>query len=142
MQPGITPNCDDFYFVQPNDSCYDISGDQGITLSDFCEWNPAVNDCSGLQVEVYVCVSVAVGITTTSGSIPSTSTGGSVSTPIPIQEGMVKGCKEFYIVQTGDGCWATANDSGIDLDGFYEWNPAVKSDCSVLQANVYVCIGI
>ncbi|KAH6867368.1 hypothetical protein B0T10DRAFT_419895, partial [Thelonectria olida] len=59
-----------------------------------------------------------------------------------IQDGMVKGCKEFYFVQTDDGCWAIANANGIDLNDFYEWNPAVKTDCSGLQAKSYVCIGI
>lgn len=74
----------------------------------------------------------------TSSPPPSTTTGG-ISTPTPvlvslliagissslrkadkgsilsIQDGMIAGCRRFYKVQTGDGCWAIANSAGIDI---------------------------
>jgi LysM repeat protein len=143
VQSGIASNCNDFYLVQAGDGCWAIANDHGIELNDFYGWNPAVkNDCGGLQAEVYVCVGVKGSATTTSENIPSTTLGGIGSTPTPIQDGMVTGCKDFYFVQAGDGCWAIANDRGIELNDFYEWNPAVKNDCSGLQAKVYVCVGI
>ncbi|KAI7978781.1 hypothetical protein EIK77_004997, partial [Talaromyces pinophilus] len=45
--------------------------------------------------------------------------------------GMVSGCERFYLVE-----------AGIPLASFYSWNPALNGDCSGLQANVYVCIGL
>ncbi|KAF6785552.1 LysM domain-containing protein [Colletotrichum sojae] len=100
-------------------------------------------DCTGLQADVYVCVGLAAAdaprptAATTTMAVPSTG-----ATPSPTQEGMVAGCAEFYLVQSGDGCWAISDAQGISLDEFYMWNPAVKTDCSGLQANVYVCIGV
>ncbi|RMJ07403.1 hypothetical protein CDV36_012997 [Fusarium kuroshium] len=143
VQSGITSNCNDFYLVQAGDGCWAIANDHGIELNDFYGWNPAVkNDCGGLQAEVYVCVGVKDSTATTLENIPSTTLGGIGSTPTPTQDGMVTGCKDFYFVQAGDGCWAIANDRGIELNDFYTWNPAVKNDCSGLQAEVYVCVGI
>lgn len=54
---------------------------------------------------------------------------------------MTSDCIRFYKVETGDGCYAIAQDAGIALTDFYSWNPAVNGDCTGLQANVYVCIG-
>ncbi|KAL2683337.1 hypothetical protein Neosp_007807 [[Neocosmospora] mangrovei] len=143
VQSGIASNCNDFYLVQAGDGCWAIANDHGIELNDFYGWNPAVkSDCGGLQAEVYVCVGVKASATTMLDNIPSTTLGGAGSTPTPTQDGMVTGCKDFYFVQAGDGCWAIANDRGIELNDFYEWNPAVKNDCSGLQAEVYVCVGI
>jgi hypothetical protein len=54
---------------------------------------------------------------------------------------MVTGCIRFYRVQSGNDCYDIALDAGIALTDFYSWNPAVGSDCSGLQADVFVCIG-
>ncbi|KAL6355273.1 hypothetical protein LRP88_10859 [Fusarium phalaenopsidis] len=105
VQSGIASNCNDFYLVQAGDGCWAIANDHGIELNDFYGWNPAAkNDCGGLQAEVYVCVGVKASATTMSDNIPSTTLGGIGSTPTPIQDGMVTGCKDFYFVQAGDGC--------------------------------------
>lgn len=55
---------------------------------------------------------------------------------------MVSNCDDFYYIQSGDGCWAIANTFGIDLDDFYNWNPALGYDCSGLLADVYVCVRV
>ncbi|RDW84131.1 uncharacterized protein DSM5745_04457 [Aspergillus mulundensis] len=149
VQTGMTPACTDFYYVQTGDGCYDIAASKGIALDDFYAWNPAVGtDCGGLQADVYVCVGVSPStpsptITTPSSitaSAPSTGTG-AVKTPSPVQDGMATSCTSFYEVQPGDGCYDLAASEGVALDDFYAWNPAVKNDCSGLQANVYVCVG-
>lgn len=85
-------------------------------------------------------VNSASTVKSTTSTTVSTATG--VVTPSPVQTGMADDCNDFYLVQAGDGCWAIANDEGITLDDFYAWNPAVGDDCSGLQADVYVCIGI
>jgi hypothetical protein len=56
-QSGMASRCTVFYEAQPNDGCYDIAQEYGITLDDFYAWNPAVgNDCSGLWPDYYYCV--------------------------------------------------------------------------------------
>lgn len=96
----------------------------------------------GSRPKMYVCLGVKTSATITiDDKTTSTTAGGSGSTPTPVQEGMVSGCKDFYLVQSGDGCWAIANANGIELTDFYEWNPAIEDDCTNLQANVYVCTG-
>ena len=35
-----------------------------------------------------------------------------------------------------------ATAEGIALSDFYAWNPAVKDDCSGLEAEYYICVGI
>ncbi|KAJ6083022.1 hypothetical protein N7467_007157 [Penicillium canescens] len=46
---------------------------------------------------------------------------------------MVSGCLRFYDIQSGEGCVAQTD--------FYNWNPAVSTNCAGLQASVFVCIG-
>ena len=55
---------------------------------------------------------------------------------------MVSNCNKFYYVQSGDGCWTIANNSGITLDQLYAWNPALNGDCSGLFPDYYVCVGV
>jgi hypothetical protein len=137
IQTGMVSDCNSFYKVQSDDGCWAIANDKSISVDDFYAWNPAVEtDCSGLQANVYVCVGVEASQAT------SISSSGGVTTPTPTQDGMASGCRTFYKVQPDDGCWAIANDNDISLDDFYTWNPAVKTDCSGLQANVYICIGM
>lgn len=160
MQTGVTSNCDDFYLVVANDTCYDIAQTYGISLDQFYAYNPAVgSECLNLWAGDYVCVGVKAGgggggsssssgatatpapTTTTTTTTGSTSTV-PVTTPTPTQSGMVSDCDSFYYVESGDGCWAIANEYGISLDDFYAWNPAVGDDCSGLWADYYVCVGI
>ncbi|KAH6953854.1 hypothetical protein BKA56DRAFT_454257, partial [Ilyonectria sp. MPI-CAGE-AT-0026] len=132
VQSNMVSDCEDFYLVQADDGCWAIADSNNIELNDFYKWNPSVkNDCTGLGAKVYVCVGIKAATSTTSGNSGSTSS--------PVQDGIASDCKDFYFVQADDGCWAISNTNGINLADFYEWNPAVKSDCSGLQANVYVC---
>jgi LysM repeat protein len=145
-QAGMVSNCDLFYDVKSGDGCYDIAQSYGISLNDFYAWNPAVgNDCSGLWPDYYVCVGIGGSSpppsSTTSTHSSTTSSGSGVTTPTPTQAGMVNNCDAFYDVQSGDGCWAIANEYSISLDNFYAWNPAVGNDCSGLWPDYYVCVG-
>ena len=145
IQNGMVNNCDSFYKVVKDDGCEAIASRYGITPSQFYAWNPYVeNTCKNLWPDYYVCVSI-VGVNpsfTTSVKPTTTTPGNGVATPTPVQDGMTKSCKKFYKVVSGDGCWAIANTNNIDLNNFYAWNPAVKTDCSGLFPNYYVCIGL
>ncbi|PYI09360.1 hypothetical protein BO78DRAFT_437930 [Aspergillus sclerotiicarbonarius CBS 121057] len=77
--------------------------------------------------------------TTTTAAVTTTAASG----PSPTQTGLISTCDAFYYVQPGDSCWAIANSySNFTLNEFYSWNPAVKTDCSGLQSDYYVCIGV
>ncbi|THC89830.1 hypothetical protein EYZ11_010714 [Aspergillus tanneri] len=79
--------------------------------------------------------------TTTSSTktAATTTTGG----PSPTQMGLISTCNAFYYVKKGDSCWVIMNSYGnFTLDQFYSWNPAVKTDCSGLQPDYYVCVGV
>jgi hypothetical protein len=55
---------------------------------------------------------------------------------------MVSTCDIFYDVHSGDLCYDIADTHGVSLDPFYAWNPAVKTACSGLQPDAYVCVGV
>jgi len=145
IQPGMVTNCNKFYDVHAGDGCYAIAQTYTVALTDFYAWNPAVStDCAGQQASVYVCVGVATtaATTTTTRATTTSSAATEVTTPTPTQTGMVANCRKFYYVVPGDGCYNLAVAQGIALSDFYGWNPAVKTDCSGLQAGYYVCVGI
>ncbi|KAF5697167.1 peptidoglycan-binding lysin domain-containing protein [Fusarium mundagurra] len=117
IQTGMVSNCNSFYKVQAGHGCWAISSAKKINLDDFYKWN--------LAVKTDLRYSLTIGF---------------VSALKPA--GMVMGCKSFYKVKKGDGCWAIANVNKIKLDDFYKWNPAVNNDCSALQPDYNVCIGV
>lgn len=81
-------------------------------------------------------------IPTLTPSLTSTPTSSALSTPSPIQTGMVSDCDEFYLVVSGDDCATIASGYDISLTDFYAWNPAVGSTCASLWVDDYVCVGV
>jgi LysM repeat protein len=144
-QSGMVSNCDAFYKVVKDDGCEAIAHTSGITPAQFYAWNPYIGtNCKNLWPDYYVCVSI-VGVNpsmTTSIKPTTTKSGNGITTPTPIQNGMTGSCKKFYKIVTGDGCWGIANANKVSQDDFLKWNPAVKSDCSGLFPNYYVCVGV
>ncbi|GAM42975.1 hypothetical protein TCE0_044r17416 [Talaromyces pinophilus] len=140
-QSGMASNCNKFYLVQSGDQCGVIASNEGISLSQFYAWNPAVGSaCQSLYLGDYVCVDV-IGVTPTTKTSTSTS-GNGITTPTPYQPGMVSNCDKFYLVQSGDQCGTIATKEGISLANFYAWNPAVGSSCAYLYLGDYVCVGV
>lgn len=140
-QATIVNNCDAFYFVVAGDTCETITAKHGITQAQFLAWNPSVGStCSGLWANAYACVSI-IGHTP---SIPTTTTttGNGIATPTPVQPNMVSNCDSFHKVQSGDTCATIAAAKGISVSQFTTWNPYVRSDCSLLWLDYYVCVSI
>jgi LysM repeat protein len=142
--PSIVNNCNKFHFVQPGSSCSDVLGANGLTIGQLFAWNSGVkSDCSGLQASVYVCVGVIGGATTTSKPTSTSTSGNGITTPTPVQPPSIVGnCNKFHFVQPGSGCSDVLNANGISLAQLFAWNSGVKSDCSGMQASVYVCVGV
>jgi hypothetical protein len=70
-------------------------------------------------------------------TIPSNGT----ATPSPVQDGMAKSCKTFYVVSR-DTCTSIAATYKITTARFVAWNPAVKSDYTGIWANTYACVAV
>ncbi|GKZ65102.1 hypothetical protein AnigIFM50267_007266 [Aspergillus niger] len=159
--PNVTSACT--YWansISSTDTCADLESYYGITSTQLTSWNPSLSTTScALQEGWSYCVSApAVSTTasststvstvsssllstTTAAPAPGTTTG--AGSPSPTQGGLSSSCDAFYYVEAGDSCWAIVNSYGnFTLNQFYSWNPAVKSDCSGLQPDYYVCIGV
>ncbi|KAG9255874.1 uncharacterized protein F5Z01DRAFT_521244 [Emericellopsis atlantica] len=146
-QNGTAADCSRYWLVSAADTCESIAERAGIAQDSLKYSNPALkDDCSGLELDVYVCVERPDSAGGGDGSGPSSVavTSASGTTLPPMQTGMVQGCRKFYYVQSGDGCWANANANGIELSSFYTWNPAVHSGgkCAGLLPDVFVCVGV
>ncbi|KAH7311957.1 LysM domain-containing protein [Rhexocercosporidium sp. MPI-PUGE-AT-0058] len=138
IQTNMVKNCDRFYKVKSGDTCAKISASNGVTVQQLTTWNPAVkSDCSAMWLDYYICTSI-VGHTPTT---PTTATNG-ITTPTPIQTNMVKNCDRFYKVKSGDTCAKISASNGVTTQQLTTWNPAVKSDCSALWLDYYICTSI
>ncbi|KAI1046157.1 hypothetical protein LB505_008895 [Fusarium chuoi] len=128
-------------------TCENIMAQYFLNIKQFYSMNLTIGkDCTGLAMngDAPGNQDSVSAITTTAklGSTATSATNTASSTPSPIQTGMVSNCNSFYKVQDGDGCWAISSAKKINLDDFYKWNPAVKTDCSALQPDYNICIGV
>ena len=155
---GETANCTSWYAPQSFDTCSGILTNFYLTIAEFYAMNPSVgSDCTGMNLGTYYCISTypggippgqpysAISASLGLGNGTSTTSGSSTTgivTPTPTQSGMVGDCDEFYDVASGDTCYDIAQSYSIAQSNFYSWNPAVSTDCSGLQASVYVCVGV
>ncbi|KAF4986554.1 hypothetical protein FGRMN_10782 [Fusarium graminum] len=140
IQEGMVANCNKFHFISPTTTCQDVLNYNKISLEDFAKWNPAVGkDCSGLWKGTNACVGV-IGFTPS----PTTTTakGNGITTPTPIQEGMVSNCNKFYFVQSTTTCQGILTYNKISLADFVKWNPAVGKDCTGLWKGTNACVGV
>ncbi|KAL4790494.1 hypothetical protein BDV19DRAFT_394063 [Aspergillus venezuelensis] len=120
------------------DTCAALQDYFGITVEQLAAWNPSLSssDCM-LVVGNSYCVEAPhvppPSSTTTTSTTKTTSSGGPSST----QTGLEPSCDEFHLVATGDACFDLAVEYGISLQQFHNWNPAVGTTCSGLQAGYY-----
>lgn len=96
--------------------CQDIATENGITLGELYEWNPALNgDCSGLWLNYAYCVGVAsstlapttVSATTTNSASSMTTTSAAsscatVTAPGPTQTGIPRTCNKYLMQADGE----------------------------------------
>ncbi|KAF7159652.1 hypothetical protein CNMCM5623_005032 [Aspergillus felis] len=146
--------------IQSTDTCAALESYFGITIAQLVSWNPSLSasDCK-LNVGWSYCVEAPAVKTTSSKTTTTTATTKSTTSvvtttttsastvvggaPSPTQSGLTTSCDAFYKVQPGNYCYQIMTTYGnFTLDQFYQWNPAVKGDCSGLQAGYYVCIGV
>lgn len=97
-QAGMVSNCNKFVLVKEGDGfCADIAKKAGISTSDFYKWNARVGtDCKNLWLDTYYCVGLIGATTTTAPPATTTTKGNGITTPTPIQTGMVSNCRKFH----------------------------------------------
>ncbi|GAB1202090.1 hypothetical protein APSETT445_000701 [Aspergillus pseudonomiae] len=144
--PAISYQIEDTITPEAGDECALIAAKNGITLSDFYSWNPAVGStCSSLQAGYWVCIGVSGGTATTHATTTKTTTSTTTTAgtgPTPTQSGIIADCSAYYQAQDGDDCWSIINKkySYLTAAKFYEWNPAIGPSCSNLQQGYYYCV--
>ncbi|KAH7198843.1 uncharacterized protein B0J16DRAFT_47006 [Fusarium flagelliforme] len=72
-------------------------------------------------------------------AIESTTGDNDITTPLPIQPGMVKDCDRFHLVQKNEVCLEVTDNYGISFEQFKKWNPTVGDQCEYMWADAYVC---
>ncbi|KAK3303763.1 uncharacterized protein B0T15DRAFT_283482 [Chaetomium strumarium] len=161
FDPNTTGWCTWWADLNEPTACSTLLPDNNITLEQFRRWNPSVPEtCGTLPAGHSYCVeafyepvpSSTSTITTTTARITSSTTtpppttttlpGNGVTTPAPIQAGMVGNCNKFHFVEKDQNCATIAALYSISTGQFSQWNPAVKSDCSGLWASTYACVGV
>ena len=87
-----------------------------------------------------------------------------VTTPTPIQSGMVKNCNKFHFVQSGETCPVIQSKYKVTLANLVKWSkfmlktstllsireltlaffldPAIKADCTGMWGSTYLCVGV
>ena len=148
IQPNMVSNCAKFHWVDKGVTCSQILSYNKITLASFYAWNPSVKaDCSGMWSQVHVCVgSIESGPTIQPSAtiVPTTttSTNNGVTTPTPIQPGMVPNCRKFHYASEGNTCSQIASYNRISLADFFKWNTGIGTSCKNMWQDTWVCVGI
>ncbi|KAJ5988345.1 hypothetical protein N7481_003555 [Penicillium waksmanii] len=136
--------------ILSTDTCAALESFYGMNVAQLVSWNPSLSTtaCTLTEGWSYCVEAPAVKPTTTKATSTSTLTTTTTTTtaasgPSPTQRGLISTCNAFYFVQSGDYCAGITSTYGnFTLDQFYSWNPAVKNDCTGLQAGYYVCVGV
>jgi hypothetical protein len=138
----MVSNCNKFYFVKKDEYCEQVIAANGVTLAQLQQWNPSAGaNCGGLWAETYACVNV-IGRTPSSPTPSPTKPANGVQTPSPTQPGMVTNCKKFDYVKKDEYCDLIVRRNDISLASFVSWNSGVGSDCRIMWAETYVCVGV
>ncbi|WAO94383.1 Hypothetical protein NCS54_01196400 [Fusarium falciforme] len=147
IQNGMVKNYEKFHKIMSTTTCTSIESYYNLPLATFLSWNPAVGkDCTSLLVDYYVCIATISWKppTKTTTKAPTTTKGPSngISTPSPIQAGMVSNYNKFHLVNSTTTCTSIQNYYKITMADFAKWNPTIGSKYTALWANYHVCIGI
>ncbi|GIC89055.1 putative LysM domain protein [Aspergillus udagawae] len=140
--------------VTSSDTCASLNAYFGITTAQLVSW-VRVNfsplrwsycvEAPAVKTTTSKTTTTTSKTTTTTPAITTTTSTSTTSVwaPYPTQTGLISTCNAFYDVQSGDYCQGIVTAYGnFTLSQFYQWNPAVKTDCSGLQTGYYVCIGV
>ncbi|KAJ6137781.1 hypothetical protein N7471_004267 [Penicillium samsonianum] len=159
--PEATSSCSWWRDNDGSVACKDMPSTWGISMEEFLRWNPSITaSCGNFLTDHSYCVEVfgepdPQPMTTKSSTTAASTTGTSttvtpttvtspndIATPTPTRPGTVSNCQKFHKVIAGDTCSAILQSAGITLTQLVKNNPGIKSDCSNLLVDYYICISI
>ncbi|KAK6515170.1 hypothetical protein TWF506_007515 [Arthrobotrys conoides] len=155
--PTAVAACSKSFTPLAGDTCLVVAALNAISVDDFIKWNPSLKAedvCDQLIVPgTAYCVQVSAppppppppSPTSTTKDVPKPSPtvpGNGISTPSPIQAGMIKSCNKFHLVASGQTCEAITSKFSLSIAILYKWNPAIGPQCTTMWANTYLCIGV
>jgi hypothetical protein len=120
-QPKIITNCNKFYFIKKGDTCATITSANRLSQTQFRNYNPSINtNCTGLWLDAYVCVEriSSTPDTPTTTMVTTTKSGNDITTPTPIQDGMISNYNKFEFVSTTTTCQSILNKYRLTLTQF------------------------
>ncbi|RCI16770.1 hypothetical protein L249_1714 [Ophiocordyceps polyrhachis-furcata BCC 54312] len=132
----MVSGCQAFYLVRPGDTCIRVAAAHKISVSRFERWNPSVGpNCELLLAGHWACVAAPDSPVPPPPPAP-------VTTPAPIQQGMVNYCRRFHYVEPAENCEVIETMYGVTFRDLLLWNPAIGADCTNMWANTYLCVGV
>ncbi|KAK6340018.1 hypothetical protein TWF730_001795 [Orbilia blumenaviensis] len=147
MARDVSSGCSLWLTAVEGDTCDGILVASDITLEQLIEWNPSLEDgiCDELLVpDTNYCVGHGQErMPLPDPTTPSPPNENAISTPAPIQQGMIKSCTNFHFVEPGQGCFdIIPMYDDLTIDQLYAWNPAIGKGCTTMWAETYICVGV
>jgi len=105
--------CASLYQVQPGDTCYKISQEQGVSTYQLWSINQAfINpECTNLRPDDWLCL-------------------GLVS----------RWCRPVYTVEPGDTCYKIADQFHISVDDLRAHDPSINAGCTNIDVGEVLCV--
>ncbi|OHX00143.1 putative LysM domain-containing protein [Colletotrichum incanum] len=161
--PGTIKDCTWWLVASATETCDSVVTTYGLTKEQLIRYNPILSSsCSFITGNSYcleknwgfdpepapepqsttASVTPTTFTTTTKDVASTTAPGNGVTTPLPIQAGMVTNCAKFHWIAKGVTCSQVISYQKITKEDFVKWNPTVLNDCSGMWAEVNVCVGV
>ncbi|KAI8938745.1 hypothetical protein NX059_004612 [Plenodomus lindquistii] len=118
-----------------NSNCEIAASNYNVDFDSFISWNSITTNITNpacvFQVGLRYCGSWGLSPTQTTTEEPEpTGTNTGPQPPAPTHEGQPEDCDGWHVVISSDSCQSVADNAGISLATFLEWNPAVNDDCT------------
>ncbi|GKT49645.1 lysM domain-containing protein [Colletotrichum spaethianum] len=119
-----------------NSNCEIAASNYNVDFDSFVAWNSLATNVTDsacvFQVGLQYCGSWGLPPTPTTTEEPEpTGTGNGPQPPVATHDGQPEDCNGWHVVSDSDSCRSVADNVGISLATFLEWNPAVSVDCTV-----------
>ncbi|KAI8273677.1 hypothetical protein K4K60_010537 [Colletotrichum sp. SAR11_57] len=117
-----------------NSNCEIAASNYNVDFDSFIAWNSLTTNVTDpacvFQVGLRYCGSWGLPPTQTTTTEEPEPTETGPQPPAPTHEGQPEDCDGWHVVVSSDSCQSVADNAGISLATFFEWNPAVSADCT------------
>lgn len=131
---GTTRKCGKWYNVSTGEYCQVVAIRNYISLNLFTAINPSINStCGNLLTGIAYCVFPTADWNSTAAST-------TIAPPAPTPTGSTSQCYQWYVIQSGDGCYVIEQAYEITMAQLQAWNPSLRSDCGNLILGDAYCV--